>query len=279
MKNEMMPLLYGRTTDAVVYPGGKTWFEVEESITLTRMRECLDNGSEVFAVMQEDERTTGFTVDSFAPIGCIARITAITSPRGEEYHSGTAMVELRGICRGRLKEVEQRADRVFGTVERIPNMESDLTDDVCLNALRALDQAAYDLVELRKELRCYKYIDACIEKEQMEYRRGEIDFPIGTLAKYAISDPTELKKMLECEDAAQIAQQITAACNETISNELLDMLRSIEGIYRRYNSAERVDPEHGNTLSSIQKNVIKYLQEKCDKLKKARENSIDPELN
>lgn len=250
-ETDKYPLFYGHSIGVALYPGGHSWVTIVDDVTIDHIRQSMNSDVQTFAILQKDSRISNFTVDCFAPVGCMARIVDITDPEGNYYHSGKALVEVEGLQRARLTSVEQRGDRLFGTVEPLDNLEPDLDDEGYQFLIRRLDQSANDLIEFRREQGRYGYVERQVQQLLYKFRRGECDFPAATLLTYIAASIMTHMELLECDDIIKLTARAVALYDCVIEVELSMMLKRTATLYRNFANKSRVEMSHAELLKSL----------------------------
>lgn len=123
MKVEKYPVVALRSVSAM--PGVMIHFDVDRKITKKALDYALENGTEVFAVMQKDKDVQMPGQDTFYPVGVIAKVKQTVRLSGE-----TVRVTLEGMERGILQELLAENDILFANVEQVEHMQPELKKDV-----------------------------------------------------------------------------------------------------------------------------------------------------
>ena len=112
---EMLPLF---PLSMVLFPGCRVPLHIFEERYRLMIGECVENGTEFGLVMGSD--------DDFAEIGCAARVADVVN----RFADGRMNVIVEGTDRIRISDRQDDQPYITGTVERIPDEESEPADDL-----------------------------------------------------------------------------------------------------------------------------------------------------
>ncbi len=112
-----------------VFPDQTVHFEVGRKKSVLALEEAMKKDQNLLLIPQKDISVDDPGLDDLLAVGTVARVKQILRPQGE-----TIRVLVTGICRARIRELDQNDPYLAGMVVAIP--ETELADTVRARALR-----------------------------------------------------------------------------------------------------------------------------------------------
>lgn len=136
MYAKQMPILALR--GLAIFPDQTVHFDVGRSKSVLALEEAMKQDQTLFLIPQKDLLVDDPKLGDLCAIGTVAKIKQILRAQGESYQ-----VLVKGICRGKITEMNQSDPFLSGTVEAVPSAQ--VEDTPRLRALRREINSLYAL--------------------------------------------------------------------------------------------------------------------------------------
>ncbi|MBE6924297.1 MAG: endopeptidase La [Ruminococcaceae bacterium] len=103
----------------VVFPGQAVHFDVGRAKSVKAMEQAMNGDRHIFLIPQKDIMTDDPDMEDFYSIGTVVKISQVLRPQ-----DGAVRVLVKGICRGRIRQLIRREPYLFGEIAGIPESET-----------------------------------------------------------------------------------------------------------------------------------------------------------
>ena len=103
----------------VVFPGQAVHFDVGRVKSVKAMEQAMNSDRHIFLIPQKDIVTDDPDMEDLFPVGTVVKISQVLRPQ-----DGAVRVLVKGICRGRIRQLLQREPYLSADITAIPDTET-----------------------------------------------------------------------------------------------------------------------------------------------------------